>query len=245
MSWGAANADPCVPLNYASLDAALLKRKLNNRVRKKDELPVYQNYVTARRDGECIALKLYNTDIATFRPDGAVVLRGEGWMYSQITTAWLDECTGYRMRSWAGDRWNERVWHINGSKFYDGIVVRGDELLSKREPVLKKAPNAEAKQLRKDLTKLLAFYKPYIKLVTKVERVVLDGNYIWQAMREVVDGTHTMNPSLMWAMLCRAFNERDLFPVAQKYVVMKYEQAVDRRKLFDQVEVNRTGESNV
>jgi len=232
---------PDVPLIYSRLKAALDERAANKRV-KRPELLLQGREIGARylHDG-IIALRLHQTDIAEYRPDGSILLRGKGWLCSNQTVDWLNEATNYRMQYLATDRWNGKTHHINGSAFYDGIIIKGNELLSERKPVMRNVPNAEAKALRKNMTKLLKFYRPYIKLAEgNAIRGKWSGEYanLINATARVVAGIHEFDPHVM-AYLLRALWTTDVsaYAVAQRQVTKVYESHVMQHNMFDQVEV--------
>ncbi len=72
-----------------------------------------------RRDGGNIAVKLHDTDVVTFWPDGAVILDSGGWR--TVTTK-------DRMNSYSGRHiWTERgVWYVGGGYDRGKAVVYAD-----------------------------------------------------------------------------------------------------------------------
>lgn len=64
--------------------------KLGNREQKK----IANNTYLVRRNDGTVAIRLHATDILTFRPDGTVVLRTNGWR-SITTKARLNEYLGW------------------------------------------------------------------------------------------------------------------------------------------------------
>lgn len=94
--------------------------QLGNRDQKK----IGNNTYLVRRDDDCVAIRLYATDILTFRPDDSVVVKTGGW-YSATTKARINEhLIGPRIHAkrgtwcWFSDDW--------AARFADGdIIIRG------------------------------------------------------------------------------------------------------------------------
>lgn len=166
MGWGGTNGKSAVPLNYAALDEALVATAANTRMRKdnRGKAFLYQRYVYAHRKDDDIALRLYNTDIAIFHRDDTITLYGAGWLGNSTTQHWIWNITGAGLRTLRFNRWTWPQHTLHGSVFYDGIRTRRGHdagLLSECKAPVVYTPSAEAKLLRRQLTKLGKVYRAF------------------------------------------------------------------------------------
>lgn len=239
--WGARGSSS-VPLNYAALNSALKERAANNRVRNKEDLPLYSRNVHAYRKGADIALRLHNTEIVHFHPDGTQSLFMGGWN-TVLTWHWLGEahCPIYHSKR---DRWNDSVSMIFGAKFYDGIHVdaRNGVVLSERFPIPWKVPSVEAKALRRRLTKLAQVYREFAMLHAGNQGKNFECTYRRsdQDILAIDPATHEFDLNLysqltapMYSYGYRFHRVVDPYAVLQRYLASVYESTVRKQELFD------------
>lgn len=169
--------NPTHRLNYHALDTALHdKRKAG---RGHTHLVQLQNCAQAYRRGDDVVLKLYNTEIITFHPDGSVMIDCRGWIDKVATRQWLREAGFYVFRQKIGD-WDEPVYlyHQRWAGAWDGRANDGSVLYyngieidktgmvtSEVKPIVKRVPNAEAKALLKRWRKsAMEVYLPHLHM---------------------------------------------------------------------------------
>jgi hypothetical protein len=161
-----------VRLNYESLKKAIADK--GNRGYKGQVQ--CGNSVWARLDPseDCIHLKLHNTDIITFYPNGHRVLRGGGWANSQTTQGWWWEAR-IRVGNYRANEWTEPIavyyppeQQPRMTPFYDGMRINMyGVLLSQHKPLTKNVPSAQAKALRKRMLGVFnEVYLPHLRLMS-------------------------------------------------------------------------------
>lgn len=107
------------------------------------------NSSVIEKDGDNYIIKLYHTDVVTYRPDGSVVLRTGGW-HTQSTAQAIDETSPYRCRSVRGSL----VASCSHGSFFIGDRLEFDPQGKPVDPtpatIHKQVVNrAKAKQVRK------------------------------------------------------------------------------------------------
>jgi hypothetical protein len=86
----------------------------------RDRRKVGNNTYLEKLDGGAVAVRLHQTNVVTFKPDGATVLNSGGWR--TVTTK--DRINTY---SPVGVWQKKRVWYMtDGAEFFDGITIRPD-----------------------------------------------------------------------------------------------------------------------
>ena len=108
------------------------------------------NNTYARKEGENIVIRLHNTDIAVFLPNGNVVLKTGGWQ-SSTTKSRINKFTQASIYQ------KNNVWYFNdGSVFYEGVSVRPDgSVVRPRKPEeTEKRTKARKAKIKKFLDKV-------------------------------------------------------------------------------------------
>lgn len=134
-------------LYYAK--AADLLRSARN---QGDGKPIDNNTRLFWRDDEAIALRLHNTDILTFYPNGDVRFNSGGWK-TVTTKSRLNEYGPARI-------WSDRgEWVINDKPFLDGCVLKADGTM---KGVGDGKTLQQQRDLRKAATKFAADYVKHL-----------------------------------------------------------------------------------
>lgn len=131
-------------MNYSYLDTQLQGRNRNSR-------KLANNTYAERRDSN-IAIRLHQTDILTFKPDGEIVTNTGGW-FSSTTKARLNEFlpSGYRIYQ------NKGQWNWSDGQLFSS----GDKLVPapggyKLETQAKPTDEKKLQKLRKQILKYSA-----------------------------------------------------------------------------------------
>lgn len=104
------------------MDYSTLKQKLGNRPRRK----LGNNTYTETRDGGAIVIRLHDTDVLTFHPDGRTVVTSGDWQ-TVTTKARLNE---YLPHGWSiSQRQGIWYWDRLGVPFTDGDSIAADGTL--------------------------------------------------------------------------------------------------------------------
>ena len=166
---------------YAELDAKLQGRNAQSRK--------LANNTYAHRRGDDIAVRLHETDVLTFRPNGTVVLDSGGWR-STTTKSRFNEFLPMPFRVWqAKGRWNVQAGDVRAD-YFDGMVVdlrNPDALASAGLPATTVAKEDKANRI------LDAKIKKFLTKDVTPENVVfalenMDGD-CWMCLMLAADGT--------------------------------------------------------
>jgi len=98
-------------MRHSELDAMLKGRNAQSKK--------YANNTYLHRRGEDIALQYHSTDVATFKPNGDIVLTSGGW-HTSTTKERINFAIGNRLHQAHG------VWYIDDTRFADGMVIKAD-----------------------------------------------------------------------------------------------------------------------
>jgi hypothetical protein len=101
-------------MNYAELDTKLQGR--NKESRKEAE----NTYL--KRRGEDIALLYHTTDVATFKPNGDIILNSGGW-HTLTTKERINMALAGNDKRLSQER---GIWFLGGYRFQDGITIHAD-----------------------------------------------------------------------------------------------------------------------
>lgn len=156
-------------MKYTELDAQLTGR---NHDRRK-----LANNTYAERRGEAIAIRLHDTDVLTFNPDGSIVATTGGWK----TSTTKDRINSYSpLRIWQ----KSGRWFVgnNGStiEFQDGLTIQPDG------KIIGGKPESEA-EAEKKLQKRIAAYCKDLAAALPLPKPGA-GDCFYCMMREVETG---------------------------------------------------------
>lgn len=108
------------------------------------------------------AIRLHNTDVVTLLPDGKIQLNSGGWR-TNTTKERINDYSPARL--WQ----NKGLWYVDGSLFYDNMLIDKDgKLIGKKV----KANDKEIDKMKKAITKFCA-------LITKDNLPVPDSGDCW------------------------------------------------------------------
>jgi len=100
------------------------------------------NNTYLHRRGDNIAIQLHSTDIATFTPNGDIILNSGGW-HTSTTKERINMAIGNRLSQVNG------VWYIGDVRFADGIIIHANGKITggiKDNPKQDKAIKAKVKK---------------------------------------------------------------------------------------------------
>ena len=80
--------------------------------------------------GENIAIRLHETNIVTFAPDGTIALNSGGWRTVTTKERMNDALRGQGVQITQA----KGLWYIGGSLFYDGITIKEGGVLNPQAP---------------------------------------------------------------------------------------------------------------
>jgi hypothetical protein len=116
------------------------------------------------RDAETVAVRLHQTDVVTYKANGAVVLNSGGWK-TNTTKARINEYSP------VGISQEKRVWYVTkyeeGSgwqtlgKFVDGLIIEADGSISNVEPITEAGTKADNKKKRQILKYATAYMEAF------------------------------------------------------------------------------------
>lgn len=119
-------------------------KELNQQLqgRNKDSRKHSNNTYIVRRNGN-IALQLHQTDVATFQPDGAIILNSGGW-HTLTTKDRINQAlpAGLRLSQAKG------IWWLKGQVFKDGITINPNGTITGQGKSNPKADVKLKKQVR-------------------------------------------------------------------------------------------------
>jgi hypothetical protein len=131
-------------MNYTEASALLKTARVQANGKKINN----NTYVVV--DGENVAVKLHNTNVVIFAPDGTITLNSGTWRTpttkDRMNIALRDQ--GVQITA------NKGMWYIGGSIFYDGITIKDGVILNPQVP--------------QDV-------EPYKKKVDKLVKAYIDG----------------------------------------------------------------------
>lgn len=155
---------------YQQLNESLTGR---NQQRRK----LANNTYAERREADAIAIRLHDTDILTFRPDGSVICNTGGWK-THTTKDRLNEYLPVRIWQKAG-RW---FLGENGKtvEFADGMIIHADGTIAG-------AKSQSSADQEKALQKRIKAYCEGLKKALPLPRPGA-GDCFYCAMREVTTG---------------------------------------------------------
>lgn len=132
--------------------------------------------------GTPVLLKLYRTDIVTFRADGSVVLHANG--HEGPTTAkWMNTATHVHVGGYKPGAWDPSVWCLRDcygqlTRFYDGLTLdREGRIISKVKPVIKHGVDRDKmRPWREAVRHLRTLAWPFLTMLegSTIPRVLLD-----------------------------------------------------------------------
>lgn len=192
-----------------------------NKGRNKNSRP-WANNTRLERRGESVALRLYSTDVVTFRPDGSAVLDTGGWRTVTTKDRINSATTGWNVYSVRGE-WRAAC-QANGADvpFAEGMTVWPD---GRYDGAGSESDLAQEKKTRRDVA---AYAKRFAAMIMSGNVAMPGGGDCWfcgmqtqtgQTLGESTkDRTHLLEhirenyyvPSLAW----RAF-ERDSIAMRQ------------------------------
>ena len=197
--------------------------------------PIANNTRIVKR-GDSYAIRLHDTDILTFEPDGRVFYRSGGWR-TVTTKARMNE---YGPASIFSDR---GAWYISTAKassvpYADGLCVTADGQIIGAGTI---DDVSEEKALRKNIGKYAA---RYVKALYAGEIGTPDNGDCWGCLMVSDDGKHPMGgrshilshikedyfvPSLIW----NAMNYRSSVVMKHNVAVLQKHPGAGGSKLFD------------
>lgn len=108
------------------------------------------------------AIRLHNTDVVTFLPNGKIELNSGGWR-TATTKERINKFSPARLHQDKG------VWYVSGSIFYDGMLIDKDgKLVSKKK-------EANIKKIDKIKTDI----KKFVDLITEDNLPIPSGGDCW------------------------------------------------------------------
>lgn len=156
-------------MNYTEADALLTGR---NREKRK-----LANNTYLERRGAAIAVRLHQTDIVTFSPNGVVTLTSGGW-----GTATTKE----RINQFASTRISQRssIWYMgDGSLFYDGLQLKDGVVLKPRQTEKHESVVKDIKQRAK------AYAQAYVTAIESGSVDVPSAGDCWACLFEMQGAT--------------------------------------------------------
>jgi len=151
--------------------------------------PIANNTRLYRRDGGNIAVRLHNTDIIIYRPDGAVSLNTGGW-YTVTTKARINEyapgCVYSDKGTWyyspSGARWSAS----DAVPFQDGITIYPDGTVTGAGP---EPDHAAMRRLKRAVKKYAA---DYVAALYAGKIPAPSNGDCWGCLMVAADGSHPM-----------------------------------------------------
>jgi hypothetical protein len=160
--------------NYAaavSIEAGIVPIRGKSPECKPLDMKRHKQSVTIRRVGEDVVVKVYHTDVLTYKPDGEIVVDTNG--YSSISTAdVLARVLGMGVRSYGDRLWIQQVggWYVLGRgtrlKHIDHI---GRQVMNPIHVQVRQLNRKKTKVVRDQYRSFMAYARGMCKLLAAVD----------------------------------------------------------------------------
>lgn len=134
-------------------------------------------YLQARETGR-VVVRLHDTDILTFEPDGAVVYNSGGWR-TPTTKARLNEHGPEEIRQKAG------IWYICGRVYRDGCTWKAGKMTGTD-------PNPDIKKLNRRARRIRAYCQKYMEKFLARQIPAPTSGDCWGCLMKTTDGATPM-----------------------------------------------------
>lgn len=129
-------------------------------------------------DNEAVAVRLHETNIVTFAPDGTITLNSGGWRTATTKERMNDALRDHGVQITASNG----MWYVGGSLFYENIAIKDGVVLNPRMPV-------DLEIYKKQIDKMVKTYiKGFIDHIVENGLEEPDGGDCWACHMKAMDG---------------------------------------------------------